>query len=396
MSETEDPRLDGPPFPGLLDAVAPRGRYEDFITNAFCWLLSNVPGLGPAFLNFLRGKEADGVPSPGRHPIPDLDEDSLEWDTQTSFWREGQHPVRPDMTCADGKRGIVFEHKTWTRLHAEQLANYRNHAPSLFRDAPIVLITAHRGQHDQHPDLALCWSEVHACLDDWVAPGDAGYAVREFQTLLARRGLGPMSKLPIEDVRSFRPLERTLHSILGSVAQREWKGDGERKVRSEWGRVGFMVRGQKATGGDAPTWNPGVFVGVMLDGWDHCTKPSHPERGPDACVIVSVRKDVQAKVREPPQSQRLAEKLEEVKKMNASPLHNWQIYRHALHEAVRRERYGLHHGPNPWHPLHIRRPLADLLCDASTGEEQAQRFYEELRKVTDLVLDNLEAPWKPR
>ena len=381
MTVPDRPNQGGLLVPGLLDAVAPQG-VEDFTTNALCWLLSSVPGLGPAFLDFL----ADSRPVPGGRPIPKLDDDRLVWDTQTSFWREGEWPVRPDMTCSDGTKGIVFEHKTGTGLRNDQLANYRRHAPPGFRKAPIVLITAHRGQHAQHPDLALCWSQLHAFLDGWVAPGDAGYAIREFQTLLAKRGLGPMEKLSIDDIRSFRPLERKLESILTSVAQRKWNEGAELKVKSKWGRVGFMVRGTWRGVGN--NWDPGVFVGVMLDGWDHCTWPSHPDRGPDACVIVSVHEGLHVRAgQEIPACRRLADRLDQ------HPQSEWQIYRHGLDRNVSETHYGAHHGPNPWHPLHVRRPLANVLGDGGSGELQAHRLYEQLRGIVALVLDKMEAPW---
>ena len=371
--------------PGLLDAVAPAGA-ENFITNALCWLLSNVPGLGTDFLGFLRENQCQKGNS--LRNIPCLEEENLGWDTQTPFSREGHHPLYPDMTCSDGTQGVIFEHKTGTNLRDGQLSDYREYATGCFRDAPIVLITAHPGQHRQSPDLALCWSDIHAFLAKCCTLDNAGFAVREFQTLLERRGLGPMTKLNVQDVRNYRPLERTLNAVLASVAQR-WNGDGYRKVRSEWGRLGFMVRGDQHPFSvpDCPSWDPGVFVGVLLDGWDHCV-PNRP-CGPDACVIVSVRQALQLpQGQEPEQSRCLAENLSELPD-------GWELYRHALDDKVIGKRYGAHQGPNPWHPLHIRRPLADVLADVDTAEDQAGRFYDETRRVVDLVLQNLEAPWVP-
>ena len=369
--------------PGLLDAVAP-GRLEDFITNAFCWLLSEVPGLGPGFVKFLRDEGCN---------LPPLVESDLRWVTQTSFWREGKHPVRPDMTCTDGEHGIVFEHKTWSDLSSGQLPKYRKHAPKPFCCSPIVLITAHRGQHQQDPDLALCWSAVYEFLGTWLhqqsgqLAATAEFLVNDFRSLLQLRGLGPMEKLDPEGIRhhfAVRKMNQDLKTMLQSVSARDWPGlNGERdlKVKERWGRLGFQLRGKP--------WNPGVFVGVLLDGWDHCVmKPSHPELGPDVSVILDLDKHLQVTRGMPPDCARLATEL-------CSPLSGsrWEIYPHALDEAVIHSSYGLHKGPNPWHPLHIRRPVAEVVGDAATGEEQAQRLYEKLRWVVDLVIDNLGAPW---
>lgn len=386
----------GPIRPGLLDAVAPRGA-ENFITNAFCWLLKHVPGLGKDYLRFLRKRAEDpkrGFPTP--------EDEHVEWNTQTPFPREGKRPIRPDMTCTYGKHGIVFEHKTWRVLSPGQLPEYRKHAPKPFQGSPIILITAHPGQHAQCPDLALLWSDVHKFLSDFRKSRDldreADFTVREFQHLLRKRGLGPMENLSVEEVRSYRPVKRTLSSILEAVAERDWKGNNDRrKVRLEWGRLGFMVRGEQSVlnASDCPTWDPGVFVGVLLDGWDHSTRPSRPESGPDACVIVSVCKDLHTESGESSDCERLAEQLSTLKRSEAShPLRDWEIYRHALEQA-RDDGYGHYPGRNPWHPLHIRRPLAHVLAgtDSDTGQQQAERFYKELRSVADVVVDNLEAPW---
>ena len=77
----------------LLDALAP-GRVEDFITNAFCWLLSNTV-CGKCFIDYL------GSLGSGDFKLPELDGNNLRWETQTQFPRGDGYPVRPDMTCTD-------------------------------------------------------------------------------------------------------------------------------------------------------------------------------------------------------------------------------------------------------------------------------------------------------
>ena len=208
--------------PGLLDYLAP-GKIENFITNAFCWILSNT-GFDECFLDYLC---EEGL------SVPALDRRTLRWSSQTSFPRGGdERPVRPDMTCSDGERGIVFEHKAWHWLREGQLADYRNHAPPSFKGAPVVLITAHPGQHQQEPDLKLCWYQIHELLERWLELQSdrhdpvEHFVVEEFQTLLERRGLGPMDRLEQKVIESYflgvdfvKNLEKMMWAVSGQECQ---------------------------------------------------------------------------------------------------------------------------------------------------------------------------------
>lgn len=369
----------------LLDALAP-GRVEDFITNAFCWLLSNT-GFGSCFLKHL-GSEGLEL----REPLLE----NPVWEVQTQFAREGERPVRPDMTCidTDGKHGIIFEHKAWSDLHDGQLENYREHGEGPFREAPIVLITAHPGQHGEGSDLRLCWYQIHGWLEEYLKTDQdpvVSFVARNFCTLLKKRGLGPMEPLRDEVLRNYfsvKKLPEILQSAMRVVSGGEWPEKAERDVRQQWGRLGFHVRGQWRNVG---TWNPGVFVGVLLDGWDHCTRPVCPEKGPDACVILSVPPELQPATKSPFYCQFVTD----LKSAKEGLPPGWELYHHAKDDGVIKERYGAHKGPNPWHPFHVRRPLIDVLDGAGTAEAQADRFYADARRVVDLVLGCIEADWMP-
>ena len=376
--------------PGLLDAVAPHG-FEDFLTDAFCWLLSEVPGLGPQFLEFLRKEQEEQAANrsrPSRPPrrIPELAPESLRWETQNPFprksKRDGKRAIRPDMTCTDGKCGVVFEHKTWTNPHKNQLRNLRENAPDLFECAPIVLITGRAGQHQQDPDLALCWSQIHGFLDERAkGAGDTGFAVREFQTLLKERGLGPMAILEPKAIRNYfvvTDLKDNLKRLIKSLSQREWgedrKGADLIKRGERDGRFGLDLR----------PWNPGVFVGVILDGRDHGVKPR--ATGLDASVILDCEQSLHG------QTQRFEDLLCKIYRNEGLP-EGWEVQRLWKAEEIWDD--GKYRGrPNPWHPLHIRKPLLEVFDNAESWGDQADRFYSETRKVADLVLRHLNAPWK--
>lgn len=359
----------------LLDALAP-GRVEDFITNAFCWLLSNTV-CGERFVDHLGSLGSEGF------KLPELDRDNLKWETQTQFPRGDGYRVRPDMTCTDtnGKRGIVFEHKAWSELHDRQLKNYREYHP--FEEAPIVLITAHPGQHRPGANLSLCWYQVYRWLKKHLETEQdpvVEFVVRNFCTLLDRKGLGPMKPLRDEDLRNYfdvrellRNLLRNLRATMLAVSGREWRGDVvNRTVRERWGRVGFDLRGK---------WNPGVFVGVLLDGSDHGTSPLCLKKGPDACVILDVDRKLQPATKICAY-QRLETELESKSKDLPQ---GWKLYNHARDEK----------GLNPWHPYHIRCPLIDVLAGTETAEAQVDKFYEDAHKVVELIWPYVEEDWTP-
>ena len=238
----------------------------------------------------------------------------------------------------------------------KKLGDYRNHAPPPFNEAPVVLITAYPGQHQQKPDLKLCWHHIHKLLKKWLQlQSDSHdpvvhFVVEDFQTLLERKGLGPMQKLEQKAIESYflvADLNENLEKMMWAVLGKEWPDTAERQVDNQWGRLGFQVRGERK---DTTTWNPGLFVGVLLDEQDHCTIPVNRNRGPDACVILNLQKDLHPAAAVPAYQQ-LVTDLKSEKFPDG-----WTFYDHAGDEKVRE--------PNPWHPFHIRCPLVKVLAGA--------------------------------
>jgi hypothetical protein len=115
----------------------------------------------------------------------------------------------------------------------------------------MVLITAHRGQHQQEPDLGLCWYQIHELLGEWLQLQSESYdpvvhfVVEDFQTLLKRKGLGPMHKLEQKAIESHflvADLHENLEKMMWAVLGKEWPDTAERQVDNQWGRRGFQVR----------------------------------------------------------------------------------------------------------------------------------------------------------
>lgn len=100
-----------------------RDPLEDFLTEALGWLLAHHNRLVGALLD--------------RMGLPEVDVRETTWTTQVRT-RTGIL----DMVCSTPERIIVFEHKTYSLLHTEQLVRYRAWEDAQ-RDAAclVVLIT---------------------------------------------------------------------------------------------------------------------------------------------------------------------------------------------------------------------------------------------------------------
>ena len=177
----------------------------------------------------------------------------------------------------------------------------------------------------------------------------------------------------------------SLWSVMVNVARCDWRSGHVEDVGYKYGRLGFSAHGSR----DASTWTPGVFVGILMNGWDHCTKPMDPDLGPDACVILDVDQGLHP-ISNHSQYQQLAADMAQLQFPGT-----WQFYDHLNDEWVKAERYGAHGGPNPWHPVHIRCPLAKVLAGAHTAGEKVTRFYEDAYKIVTTILDHpsLQRPW---
>lgn len=345
-----------------------RDSLEDFITEAWCWLLTRFPSLAEAVLRKIWDLAAGGGPHVGRF-VPD------KWQTQVTA-----SGSRFDMIAERAGRGIVFEHKVWSSLGGDQLGKYRAAGDERWPNGClIVLVSAARRQWSGDADVELLWSDIYGVCEAWrrTAPDVDAYLVGDFLQLLDSEGLGPPPPLDQEAIRSFDPGQRflpALKTLVSSVLepalwwpvaeglglpvdsvipQRGWTKRG----RPKWGRCGVNL---------FPTWRPGIFIGVMLDGSDH-QEPvrSHPGLGPDFHLILSYHRDASE-----PTTEELVtsgEYLALLRRLKADQ-EIWGVLDHYF-EPTREPR-------NIWHPLHLRRPLATIIAGCKDSEESRERFVE--------------------
>ena len=347
---------------------------KNFITEGFAWLLNKYPDFGEFFLRYLKEK------------LPlNMNTYDCKWRTQVRF-----DDKYPDMVCYsnDERKAIVFEHKTWGSLDENQINNYRKYSEARFDDSRIVLITATRQQHEQNPDLALCWSDIYELISDWEQETNSSipFLFKDFHKFLKIKGLGPPAHISHAGIRyccETKDMERKLKGIRNRIIEREIQGRAwQRMIREDyklrlrktdaWGRMGISL------------WDdaqlPGVFVGILLDGEDHRTTPIDSAKGPDFCLILSFRPGLPYETNEHYQ-----ELLCRVQQRLNDGWDGWEFYNHL--EAVNM--------PNRWHPIHIRKPLLDVFAGTEEGEEQEERFYKAASDLIRLVAEE-ECFWELR
>ena len=355
-----------------------RDPLENFITEGFAWILNNYPDFGEFFLQKLEEK----LKERGREwSIGNYD---CEWLTQENF--DGKYP---DMVCHFNgeKKAIIFEHKTWRRLHENQLANYKEYAKRNFDEYRIVLITATQQQHEQDSDLPLCWSDIYNLISDWEKSDNSEFLVEDFQQLLKSVGLGPPAPISHTSIRYYREtkdLKKNISDLIERIKGREeqkkeWKKmikkDLDIRKRVGWGRIGLELL----------PWEGSIFIGILVDGKDHKTEPIDPVKGPDFCLIISFSQSLHDFYTEKKSYKKLVEELlpKKVEQLNDG----WQFYDHLKDfEAP---------GKNKYHPIHIRKPMLDVFCGTESCEDQEERFYEAASKLIRLVAEE-ESFWALR
>ena len=393
---------------GLFEALrrySPRENrdpLENFITEGFAWLLNKHHVFGETFLKHLEKK----LKEIGREW--DFGNYDCEWRTQENFG--GNYP---DMVCHfnEENKAIVFEHKTWSSLSGDQLDNYKKHANNNFADYRIVLITATPQQHEQDPDLALCWSDIYDLIEK---SNNSELLIKDFQQLLKSVGLGPPVPISHSLTRYYYEaidLKKNINNVITDfkknikdliervegreVQDEEWKEMIKKDYRLDipiqrgkddfYGRIGLDILARDADEPGPGNHGPGnIFVGVLVDREDHKTEPIDPDKGPDFCLIISFSTSLNDLYQKKENYKKLVAELStKVEQLNDG----WEFYDHLDDRTVNE--------PNKNNPIHIRKPMLDVFSGTESCEDQEERFYEVASKLIRLVVEE-ESFWALR
>ncbi|MGB6013735.1 MAG: PD-(D/E)XK nuclease family protein, partial [Nodosilinea sp.] len=186
---------------------------ENFVTEAFAWLLKNNKNFSDFFLKKILMR----LPTySGLNLQADFD---CKWATQRNFGG-----IFPDMVAelSDGTL-LVFEHKVWAQLHPGQLASYKQFSNANYSKSYLILITASESQHIQQPDLALCWRDIHIWIQEWIQVGEEKpeFIFQDFLNLLREEGLGPIAPVSYDAILSYFPARDFKEQVVDLIQQAE-------------------------------------------------------------------------------------------------------------------------------------------------------------------------------
>lgn len=350
---------------------------ENFITESFAWILRNNDEFTLSFFRDLL--KIGGIT------------DIKKIETQVSL--SGTYP---DMVITTNSKVFIFEHKTFTPLPENQIGKYRQLGEEYYGKTHLVLITSSKSQHDQDPDTALTWLDVHNFINQKINSLKIQKFLKEFADLLKEHGLGPQPALTYESIISYLPAKdfrKSLSDILWKVFEKtsespwihklyksdklnsneniKWNGD----IAKFWGRVGTEFLKQ---------WRPGIFIGCIVENKDHGCNYSNHAKGIDYSLIISFDQesfqDANMKCYGliDYQNDDLYKDLVSELRGTTQKLEGYEFYEHLTEQ-----------NPNLWHPLYIRKPLAEILRGCETQEDQVSKLLIESEKLIELITNTV-------
>lgn len=349
---------------------------ENFITEAFAWLLRSHIEFSKTFLSNIFQKLEQNV----EKNLLTSDYEHGNWKTQV-YW----NGVYPDMIYESGENVLIFEHKAWSKLHDKQLENYRNQAKNKYNNHFVVLITASRNQHEQFPDIALCWSDIYLLIRSWLDNNkhsiENNFVFESFLNLIKQEGMGIKAPIAEESIRSYHASryfkENTSH-LIKSISGHNWSNvtgmkDHEFRVAKNNqlygeanGRIGFNLFSK---------WRPSIFVGFLIDPKDHKVISILNEVSPDYCIILSFTEKLHKHYPVNDMYKTFSEKLKgKIEKLNIDV----EFYNHLDDPRVEK--------PNLWHPIHLRKPMIELFKSTESHEEQKEIFIKTTEKLLTEII----------
>lgn len=333
---------------------------ENFITEAFAWLLRKDPDLG----RYLVNQFAERLINSSKKFTPT--NDGIVWSTQANYGG-----VFPDMEAKWPGMTLVFEHKVWAELHGNQLNNYRDFHTNTGNDYRLILITGHHSQHGQNPDLALCWHEVYVLIKHYLDSSqttEITWLIQDFLELLKTEGLGPAAPISHTAIYHYQEaitLRPRLEALMARVFKHKWSLSAEiyqSAIKNKEGVLGIQFARRNPENNDHPLWAPGIFIGFCLDGWDHRIE-SRLKDGLKMCLNISISENHHDAY---PAWSEYKELVKELADKVSKHSGNWTFYNHRAEASPF----------NPWHPLYLEYPMLEVFKGTETTEQQEQRFIE--------------------
>lgn len=342
---------------------------ENFVTEAFAWLLRKDVELGVYLIRRISERTV------GTNKEFSFDGDKVTWSTQENY-----SGVFPDMEAKWTGMTLVFEHKVWSALHAGQLTNYRDYHEKAGNDYRLILITGHHSQHGQKPDLALCWHEVYAWIDNYIdasTTNEFTWVIKDFLQLLKSESLGPIAPISHTAIWHYQEaitLREKLEDLIGKVHKQQLLvlNDYRSEIKTIEGVVGIQFNRINSDDTDVTGWKPGLFVGFVLNGKDHLID-CRMKDGLKMILNISISQKYHDHYFKWPEYIGLIEELEQ-KTENIG--NKWTFYNHRAEAKPF----------NQWHPLYLEYPMIELFQGTEIAAEQEVRFKEMAEDALNMLM----------
>ncbi|HEY4538025.1 MAG TPA: PD-(D/E)XK nuclease family protein [Erysipelothrix sp.] len=377
-----------------LSQYAPRENTtptENFITEAFAWLLRNDSEVFQALIKLLQSKLAEDEVLESFELT-----DDMQISTQENFGGKFPDMVIQNST-ASLKSTLVFEHKVWSNLHHNQLHNYRHHMEQERKDTNyrLILITALTAQHAQNPDIALCWQDIATCIQSLKSDSEKTSWIRdEFVKLLEANNLVSITDINPLSIKYYAAV-KNIDAQLTTICERSFQLAPQplidqrhftksAKSRTRWGRIGYEV--YLATGKEDQRWVPGIFTGFVIDSWDHALADIMQDKKanqyidesfknrffdqPIICLMFSIERYLHP-IQQFPAYKALVTELNE------------KLLDHPIWKVSDRTTINKH---NPWHPLVIYCDLYDFYKNTTNFDSQLNLFQSEMEKLQNTLM----------
>ncbi|MBM7070597.1 PD-(D/E)XK nuclease family protein [Shewanella sp. 202IG2-18] len=350
---------------------------ENFVTEAFAWVLRNNSSCLSAFTKLLNEKLNLSL---------DIESQPSVISTQENF--DG---VYPDMLIQYDDFALVFEHKVNSYLHTNQLQNYRDKSKSHngFNDCKLVLITRSRKQHEQKPDLSLCWYEIYQYFQTNLSEDEKenSWAIKELFALFKKEGLVPAKPVNISVMNQYfsaLKIANQMENLINEAKLEDWYlvrecGFLHNAKKQRWGRIGLEFGTQDSQG--KRRWSPGIFCGFIVDGNDHRVC-SIIEDEPLTTLIIEFNDDAQEKlgisakgISNPELHNQL---VSDIKSMLLVKDFGWQVIDTLQHKTIKF---------NKWRPVMLMCPTSKFFDDCTSADDQRINFYKQFNELSKAIYE---------
>ncbi len=349
-----------------------RNPKEDYLTQLFAWILSNIEGLSQEYCKYL-------INFINEQKFILNENDSIKITTQEIV----DSGIIDLLIRINDDYGFICEHKVNALLSDGQIIKYNNSSKLLGTGHfYTVLITLTKLQHTQNSDISILWSDIYEWLESiQIELSESNkFLLQQFLTYLKEEGLGVMENINNEDIIGYwsgKSLEKKLDRLFYEIENFDWRKEVSylKEVnpnyysifnKNRWGRKGIDL---------FSTWKPGIFIGVILDESDHCLSPLDRLQGPDVVLLVELQFE-----------KKNLNVMENRNKILTSA--NFQELKRRLSINSGSFNYQPGIDASPWRVIVLRKSLYSIFKGKSTQKEQLQALINTYIEGLQLLTQN--------